>query len=102
MKPFWKAGSKAAPTAAAGNLGMIVGSSITFKDEIGPVTILDKLASIPVNKWRYKGEQEIHIGPYAEDFNGAFGLGDNKYIYFLDFLGVLLGAVKELHEKLEK
>ena len=77
-------------------------SSITFKDEIGPVTILDKLASIPVNKWRYKGEQEIHIGPYAEDFNGAFGLGDNKYIYFLDFLGVLLGAVKELHEKLEK
>lgn len=75
-------------------------SSITFKDEIGPITVLDKLTTVPVNKWRYKGEQEIHIGPYAEDFNRAFGLGDKKYIYFIDFLGVLLGAVKELHDKM--
>lgn len=80
----------------------IAGSSRTFKDEIGDVSILDKLTSVPVKKWRYKGEQEIHIGPYAEDFNEAFGLSGGKFIYFIDLLGVLVGAVKELHDKVDE
>ena len=73
-------------------------SSRELKDEVGEISILDKLVSVPVKKWRYKGEREIHIGPYAEDFNEAFGLSEKPYIDIIDYLGVILGAVKELSD----
>lgn len=103
-----KAGNKAANKAALGNL---IGTGITaaamfmssrsFKTDKAPVSILDKLASVPVEQWRYTGERQLHIGPYAEDFNAAFGLDPNPYIDVIDYLGVLLGAVKELNDKIE-
>lgn len=78
------------------------GSSHSFKENKEPVTILDKLSDVPVERWNYIDDPNSHIGPYAEDFNGTFGLSGGKYIQLIDYLGVLLGAVKELNEKVER
>ena len=52
---------------------------------------------LPVQTWRYKGEDStmLHMGPYAEDFRAAFGLGtDSLTIGHIDLGGVLLAAGK--------
>ncbi|MGH9856874.1 MAG: hypothetical protein ACRD4B_03420, partial [Acidobacteriota bacterium] len=42
------------------------GSSRAYKTDNEPITILDKLASVPVERWRYRWGEAYHIGPYAE------------------------------------
>jgi hypothetical protein len=59
--------------------------------------ILDKLFTLNISKWRYKGTDEYHIGPVAEDFYSAFATGtDNKYLASSDVSGVALRAIQEL------
>lgn len=62
--------------------------------------VLDKIASLPIERWQYKPEigvgVEPHIGPYAEDFHDAFGVGDGKTIAFIDMMGVMLKGLQEL------
>ncbi|GAP12696.1 hypothetical protein LARV_00432 [Longilinea arvoryzae] len=61
--------------------------------------ILQKLLDMPVTTWSYKaeGSQVVHMGPTAQDFYAAFGLGaDNKHIAALDANGVSLAAIREL------
>jgi hypothetical protein len=85
--------------------GVAAVSSKDYKTNKRPVTILDKLASVPVEAWEYIWDKGvIHIGPYAEDFNAAFGIGQKnpKVIQIIDYLGVLLGSVKELNDKMER
>jgi hypothetical protein len=79
------------------------GSSRSFKDgfeEIDKIDVLERLAALPVTKWRYRGEDESeHIGPTAEDFREAFGLGhDQRYITTVDADGVALAAIQGLYE----
>ena len=64
--------------------------------------ILKALQKMPVEAWRYKsgqGDGKQHIGPYAQDFKRATGLGDGTSINVIDALGVTMGAVKELAER---
>lgn len=53
--------------------------------------------------WRYKGRPDHRfIGPTAQDFHAAFGLGrDNKTISTLDADGVLFLSVKGLVEEIK-
>jgi hypothetical protein len=70
---------------------------------IDPGAILRKLASLPVTTWRYKtGEGEVrHMGPMAEDFWAAFGIGYGpQTIADLDARGVALAAIQGLDAKL--
>jgi hypothetical protein len=77
-------------------------SSRTTKENFFAVKgedVLSKLRKIEVSTWNYidEGAQVRHIGPMAEDFHGAFGLGvDNKSIGVQDLAGVSLAAVKAL------
>ncbi|MFC1475487.1 tail fiber domain-containing protein [Candidatus Zixiibacteriota bacterium] len=84
-------------------------SSRTFKEGFQPLEAADllaKLAALPVESWRYKGTNEYHIGPVAEDFAATFNIGalrpdgtlENKYLSSSDVAGVALAAVKELHQ----
>jgi hypothetical protein len=69
--------------------------------EIDKQELLSKLAALPVMQWQYNGEDEHvrHIGPVAEDFAAAFGLGhDEQYITTIDADGVALAAIQGLHE----
>ena len=94
-------------SAVGSVFSMIIGSSSeTFKDKRGPAEkLLDRLKKIRVDKWNYKGQESEHIGPYAEEFNDAFNTdgasGDKRFINLVDGLGVALGAIKELNEKVE-
>jgi hypothetical protein len=62
--------------------------------------LLDKLSFLSVTRWNYKvdGPGYDHIGPVAQDFHAAFGLGyDNKSIAARDLAGVALVANQELY-----
>ena len=67
--------------------------------------VLAAVGALPIDAWRYKPEtgleQETHIGPYAEDFKAAFGVGDGVTISTIDAIGVCLTAIKALSEKVE-
>src|SRR5882724_12541806 len=68
------------------------------------LAVLDKLAAMPVRQWRYTNEDTCvkHIGPVAQDFQSAFGLGtDDKTIGTLDADGVALAAIQGLNQKLD-
>jgi hypothetical protein len=63
--------------------------------------VLNRLASIPVESWNYKSQNPAirHIGPMAQDFYAAFGLGeDDKHITTVDADGVALAAIQGLYE----
>ncbi|KPL91943.1 tail fiber domain-containing protein [Herpetosiphon geysericola] len=67
---------------------------------IDPQLLLDQLAAIPVQAWNYtsEGSSVRHIGPTAQDFYTAFGLGsDDRHIATVDADGVALAAIQGLH-----
>ncbi len=64
--------------------------------------LLQKIQQLPIQKWKYKGTDEYHIGPVAEDFYELFGLGtDDKGISTVDPSGVALAAIKEQQKIIE-
>ena len=69
------------------------------------VRVLDGLGQFPLYSWRYKTEisNAPHIGPMAQDFRGAFGLGDSdKRIALVDADGVSLAAIKTLRAEVAR
>jgi len=67
--------------------------------------ILEKLAALPVSTWNYKTDPPSvrHLGPMAQDFAAAFGLGaDDRTIAFVDANGVLMVAVQALYRKVRQ
>ena len=71
-------------------------------ETIDPREVLATLAEIPVTTWQYKKDSDgtRHMGPMAQDFYAAFGLGiDNRHISYTDIGGVALAAIKGLNEE---
>ncbi|MCO5053418.1 MAG: tail fiber domain-containing protein [Verrucomicrobiae bacterium] len=66
--------------------------------------VLAKVAVLPLTRWNYKTSPgEEHVGPMAQDFHAAFGLGtDDKHIATVDADGVALAAIQGLNQKLEE
>jgi hypothetical protein len=63
--------------------------------------ILEKVAAMPVSTWNYKAQDASirHLGPMAQDFYAAFGIGeDEKHITSIDSEGVALAAIQGLNE----
>jgi hypothetical protein len=73
------------------------------KDNLSPVdgrALLTALANMPVSTWNYKTQSSSirHMGPTAQDFHNAFGLGeDDKHISVVDADGAALAAVQALY-----
>jgi hypothetical protein len=88
----------------AGSLAQM--SDRNSKHEIEAVDsaeLLERVAALPVSTWSYKGDQARHIGPMAQDFAAAFGLGsDDKHVAPSDVAGVGLAAVQALMRQLEQ
>ncbi|NTX40978.1 tail fiber domain-containing protein [Myxococcus sp. CA033] len=64
--------------------------------------LLAKVARLPVETWRYKEEASgvRHLGPVAQDFRAAFGLGvDDTSIGMLDIDGVNMAAIQALERR---
>lgn len=63
--------------------------------------VLQRLARVPISTWNYTTQDAgvRHIGPMAQDFYAAFGLGDDdRHISTIDADGVALAAIQALHE----
>jgi hypothetical protein len=91
------------------------GSSKDSKEDFQAIDsreILDRVANLPISNWTYRHDSPNvrHLGPMAEDFHAAFGLGrTEKGITTLDTSGVALAAIQglvqenqELKQRLEK
>jgi hypothetical protein len=64
-------------------------------------SLLGKLAAMPVSTWNYKTQADSirHLGPTAQDFHDAFGLGeDDKHISTVDAEGVALAGIQALYK----
>ena len=67
--------------------------------------VLARLLDMPVYTWRYRSEVSgaLHMGPTAQDFHAAFGLGDSDTrIATVDADGVALAAIGALARKVEE
>lgn len=77
-------------------------SDVALKEGFEPVdtqNVLARLLQLPITTWNYiaDGASVRHMGPMAQDFYAAFGLGlDDVHIAPLDVNGVTLAALQEL------
>lgn len=75
-----------------------VNAKENFRDVDGE-GVLAKLAAMSIREWNYKAQDAAirHMGPTAQEFRAAFGLGDFPLrINTVDADGVALAAVKAL------
>lgn len=72
---------------------------------IQPEEVLTKLLALPIEQWRFTNEVATvrHLGPTAQDFKAAFGLGNSdKTIGAVDESGVALAAIQGLNQRIEE
>lgn len=71
---------------------------------VDPGAILQKVIELPVSKWSYRADRTgaEHIGPMAQDFYAAFGLGSTDRAYDpVDAHGVAFASIQALHEMVQ-
>ena len=70
--------------------------------ELDGEDVLARLARMPVSEWGYKAQDASirHMGPMAQDFHAAFGLGEDPLrISTIDADGVALAAARALEAR---
>ncbi|MGE0363225.1 MAG: tail fiber domain-containing protein, partial [Vicinamibacterales bacterium] len=75
-----------------------VNAKQSFRDLDGE-DVLAKLAEMPIQTWSYRaqGDHVRHVGPTAQDFAAAFGLGEDPLrIGTVDADGIALRAIQAL------
>ncbi len=63
------------------------------------------MAALPLSTWRYTKDASSvrHLGPMAQDFHDAFGLGDTDTAYHsIDAHGVSLASIKALYQLMQE
>jgi len=84
-----------------------------YKDKVETIKVLDRVRELDIDVWkykdeeidgknRYKSDQNKHCSPYLDDWYDMFGLGADDNVTPMDYVGVLLLAVKELTAEVEK
>jgi hypothetical protein len=69
---------------------------------VDPAAMLARVLALEITRWRYTANaaEGEHLGPMAEDFHAAFGLGaDATSISTVDATGVALAAIQGLQRK---
>jgi hypothetical protein len=69
---------------------------------VDDAAVLAKVGELPVSAWSYRSEDPRvrHVGPMAQDFYEAFGVGeDDRHIASIDEDGVALAATKALRDE---
>lgn len=66
--------------------------------------VLARVAELPLATWRFKPavarDGALHLGPMAQDFSAAFGLGsDERHLSPGDLAGVALAAIQALSSR---
>jgi hypothetical protein len=92
-------------TTASGSWATVGGGGGNTASGRGPWAVLDKVAGLSLVTWNYKDQDDSirHMGPMAQDFYAAFGLGlGEKTIDTIDTNGVALAAIQALNVELEE
>lgn len=79
------------------------GMSLAINPPRKQAEVLERLVKLPVHTWTYGWEHPSvqHLGPMAQDFAAAFGLGDrDDMINLVDANGVLMASLQALHARL--
>jgi hypothetical protein len=74
-------------------------------EAVDGLEVLEKLASLPISSWNYIGDDPSvrHLGPMAQDFAKAFGLGaDERLISSIDAQGVVMVAIQALYRRVQQ
>ena len=69
---------------------------------VGADEVLERLVGLPVSVWTYGYDHRTvrHLGPMAQDFARAFGLGsDERRIDLVDASGVAMAACQALYRR---
>lgn len=72
---------------------------------VEPGAVLDEVRGLPISTWAYESEADgvRHMGPMAQDFHAAFGLGDDdRRISTIDADGVALAAIQDIATDLDE
>ena len=72
---------------------------------VNPQDVLARLAKVRVETWNYKAQNRSvrHIGPMAQDFSAAFGVGeDDKHINLIDANGITMAAIQALYQLMQE
>ena len=67
--------------------------------------VLGRVVSLPITTWNYlsEGPSVRHVGPMAQDFQAAFGVGDDDtHIHLVDANGVALAAIQGLYQLVQE
>ena len=73
--------------------------------EVDGKEILGRLALMPLRTWNWRTQEPAirHIGPVAQDFYAAFGVGeDERHISTVDADGVALAAIQGLYQVMKE
>jgi hypothetical protein len=68
--------------------------------QVDSLSVLERVAALPITSWSYRAEDASvrHIGPLAQDFYAAFGLGQGETsIATVDADGVALASIQGLY-----
>jgi hypothetical protein len=73
---------------------------------VDPQWVLDQVVELPISTWSYKDGKDghaRHIGPMAQEFHSAFGVGSSdRFIFQVDADGVSLAAIQALDAKVDE
>jgi hypothetical protein len=70
----------------------------------GTRDVLERIVELPLSVWTYGFDHPTvrHMGPMAQDFAAAFGLGHTpRRIDTVDAIGVCLAGIQALHQRIE-
>ncbi len=102
-----------APASALHVVGTVTATAFNppsdrhLKENFAPVSprdVLRKVTGLNISRWNFIGDATTpHVGPMAQDFHAAFGLGtDDRHIATVDADGVALAAIQGLNQKVEE
>ena len=96
------------PTGTLTLTSVVETSGRQFKENVVPLEsrqILGQLEDLSLSSWNYKVDPDRvrHVGPMAEDFYAAFGLGwDDQHLSPRDLAAVALAAVQGVNEVVQE
>src|SRR5262249_34913352 len=98
----WYTATRHPMAIAAGLLRRRKGMSMRHQVPSSANDILERLAPLPISTWTYGFDDDTvrHLGPMAQDFARAFGLGDDvTTINLVDANGVTMAAIQALYRR---
>ena len=73
-------------------------------EAVNGTEVLEKVTNLPVSTWNFIADEDSarHLGPTAQDFHAAFGLGEHEtHISTVDVSGVAIAAIQGLDGKVD-